>query len=82
MLEASEVHSIVVEVLSEVLKTPLDIGSTESLVDYGLTSFESVTLVLPLEDRFETSFPDTALLLQNILTVDRIIHRRATGERE
>lgn len=68
-----ELRGVVAEVLAEVLKTPAEIEDDANLVDHGLTSFESVTLVLSLEDRLGVAFPDDALVLHNFLTPARIV---------
>ncbi len=72
-MERGELQSAVVEVLVQVLKVPRDIAPSASLADHGLTSMESVSLVLAIEERFAIAFPDASLMLDNFTSVDKIV---------
>lgn len=73
-MEAKELREAVLEVLSTVLKHAIvDLQDDDDLTDRGLTSFESVSLVLALEERFDVAFPDDVLALENFKTVGKIM---------
>ncbi|MCH7230796.1 phosphopantetheine-binding protein [Glycomyces sp. L485] len=72
-MQRSELRSAVVEVLVRLLKVAPDIDPAADLADHGLTSLESVSLVLMLEDRFDIDLPDHALMLDNFTSVDKIV---------
>lgn len=71
-MERRELRAAVVEVLVRVLKVPADIDPAANLLDHGLTSLESISLVFALEERFALALPDEALLLDNFTTAEKI----------
>ncbi|MCT9935249.1 acyl carrier protein [Planotetraspora sp. A-T 1434] len=63
----------VIALLRESLQIePGDDGS-QDLSERGITSFQSVVLLMALEERFGITVPDDVLMLENFLTVDRIV---------
>ncbi len=68
----SEVRETVRAALAEVLgEQPA--GDQVNLQDQGLTSVESISLVMLIEERLGVVFPDGLLALDNFTDVDRIV---------
>lgn len=72
-MERSELQTAVAEVVAALLKTDADLDPAAALADHGLTSMQSVSLVMAVEDRFDIAIPDQALTLDNFATVDAIV---------
>lgn len=68
-----DVRAAIIDVLVNVLPIQPDIDGSANLEDHGLTSFESVGLVVALEERFGLTFPDDVLLVNNFQTIDLIV---------
>lgn len=72
-MDRSDLQSAVVEVLVDLLKVPVDIDPSARLADHGLTSMQSVSLVMAVEDRFGIVFQDQLLVLDNFTSVENIV---------
>ncbi|MEV8639260.1 phosphopantetheine-binding protein [Streptosporangium sp. NPDC051023] len=68
-----DIRAAVIDLLRESLQIEPGSDGSQNLSERGITSFQSVVLVMGLEERFDVTVPDDVLKLDNFLTVDRIV---------
>jgi len=70
-----DVKSVIRAILGEHAKLCLDLarlGDGDDLLAAGLTSMSTVTVMLALEDAFETEFPESMLNRRTFTSIDTI----------
>ncbi|WP_308638627.1 acyl carrier protein [Paenibacillus silvisoli] len=58
------------EALSEDVK---NVGSNDDLINLGLDSIKSVSLIVALESTFDITFEDGELLFENFSSINKIV---------
>lgn len=77
-----DIYLSVCDILEENFELTVDvrnIGIEENLMDYGLDSIGMIKIVLAIEEYCKISIPDEDLLIDNFLSINRIV--KYIGER-
>ncbi|MFF2154439.1 acyl carrier protein [Paenibacillus chitinolyticus] len=66
-------QNIVIEKIHQVLQNNNDISFNDDLSYLGMDSFNSVKLIVKLEEVFDITFDDEELLFENFSTINKIL---------
>lgn len=64
---------VVIEKVNFILQSDKKIGLDDDLIFLGMNSISSIKLIVLLEETFNTTFDDEALLFENFSTINKII---------